>query len=186
MSQAMRKLTGVASKSRTTLLFINQLRQKIGVVFGNPEVTTGGNALKFYSSVRIEVRRIGPIKDGERVVGNRTRVKVVKNKVAPPFTEVELDILYGRGIWATGDLLDRGLDMGVLEKSGSWLAWGTRQLGQGRDKAATVLEADPKLSESLRLAVLEASRSRTAAAAVPLRAVAANDAPETEEAREAA
>jgi recombination protein RecA len=172
MSQAMRKLTGVAHKSRCTLLFINQLRQKIGVVFGNPEVTTGGNALKFYASVRIEVRRVGPIKDGERIVGNRTRVKVVKNKMAPPFTEVELDILYGRGIWAVGDLLDRGVDTGVLERSGNWVAWGTRQLGHGRDKAAAALEGDPKLVESLRQAVLEASRSR---ARVPMGAAAAND-----------
>jgi recombination protein RecA len=186
MSQAMRKLTGVAHKSRCTLLFINQLRQKIGVVFGNPEVTTGGNALKFYSSVRIEVRRIGPIKDGERIVGNRTRVKVVKNKVAPPFTEVELDILYGRGIWAIGDLLDRGLEMGVLERSGNWVAWGTRQLGHGRDKAAQALEGDPKLAESLRLAVLEASRSRTKLAALPLRSVAANDAESAEKEQAAA
>jgi recombination protein RecA len=132
MSQAMRKLAGVAHKSRTTLLFINQLRQKIGVVFGNPEVTTGGNALKFYSSVRIEIRRIGPIKDGERIVGNRTRVKVVKNKLAPPFAEVELDMLYGRGLWAAGDLLDRGVELGVLERAGAWVSWGARQLGQGR------------------------------------------------------
>jgi recombination protein RecA len=158
MSQAMRKLTAVAHKSRCTLLFINQLRQKIGVVFGNPEVTTGGNALKFYASIRVEVRRIGAIKDASGMIGNRTRVKVVKNKLAPPFREVELDVLYGRGIWAAGDLLDRGLDLGVLERSGAWVSWGTRRLGQGREKVARLVESDPKLAESLRQAVLERSR----------------------------
>jgi recombination protein RecA len=168
MSQAMRKLTGVASKSRCTLLFINQLRQKIGVVFGNPEVTTGGNALKFYASVRLEVRRVGPIKEGEAVVGNRTRVKVVKNKLAPPFREVELDVLYGRGIWFTGDLLDRGLELNVLERSGSWINWGNRQLAQGREKTATLLEADVTLRESLRLAIIERDRSRSAPRPLPV------------------
>ncbi len=159
MSQAMRKLTGVAHRSRCTLLFINQLRQKIGVTFGNPEVTTGGNALKFYASMRLEVRRVGPIKDGDNVVGNRTRIKVVKNKLAPPFREVEVDVLYGRGIWAAGDLLDRGIEMGVLERSGAWVAWGTRQLGQGREKAALVVERDGELREALRRQVLERAKS---------------------------
>ncbi|MBI3179267.1 MAG: recombinase RecA [Deltaproteobacteria bacterium] len=159
MSQAMRKLTGVANRSGCTLLFINQLRQKIGVMFGNPETTTGGNALKFYASMRLEVRRIGPIKDGDNVVGNRTRVKVVKNKLAPPFREVEVDVLYGRGIWAAGDLIDRGVEMGVLERSGAWVAWGTRQLGQGRDKAAWAVERDAELREALRRQIMEKAKS---------------------------
>jgi recombination protein RecA len=159
MSQAMRKLTGVAHKSRCTLLFINQLRQKIGVVFGNPEVTTGGNALKFYASVRVEVRRGSAIKDksGE-TVGNRTKVKVVKNKMAPPFRQVELDVLYGRGIWRAGDLLDRAMEMEILTRSGSWISWGTRQLGQGRDKVAGLFEQDPTLTDTLRQTILERSR----------------------------
>ena len=159
MSQAMRKLTGVAHKSRCTLLFINQLRQKIGVVFGNPEVTTGGNALKFYASVRVEVRRGAAIKtkDGD-TVGNRTKVKVVKNKLAPPFRQVELDVLYGRGIWRAGDLLDRALDAEVLTRSASYISWGSRQLGRGRDNVAAQIEGDPSLAESLRQAVVERSR----------------------------
>jgi recombination protein RecA len=158
MSQAMRKLTGVAHRTGCTLIFINQLRQKIGVTFGNPEVTTGGNALKFYATVRIDVRRIGPIKEGEVIVGNRTRVKVVKNKVAPPFREVEVDILYGRGVWAAGDLLDRGIEAGVLQRSGSWISWGDKQLGQGRERTAAVFEADPVLAAALREAVLARAR----------------------------
>ncbi len=153
MSQALRKLTAVAHKSRCTLLFINQLRQKIGVVFGNPETTTGGNALKFYASVRLDVRRVGAIKEGERAVGNRTRVKVVKNKLAPPFAEVELDMMFGRGFWAAGDLLDRAIDLEVVAKSGSWFAWADQQLAQGRDKTAQLLEADPNLYEAVRAAV---------------------------------
>jgi recombination protein RecA len=162
MSQAMRKLTGVAHKTNCTMIFINQLRQKIGVTFGNPEVTTGGNALKFYASVRVEVRRIGPLKDGEAVVGNRTRIKVVKNKLAPPFREVEVDVLYGRGIWAAGDLLDRALEFGVVERSGSWLTWGDKQLGQGRERVARLLESDAALAASLRAAVTDKSRSTPA------------------------
>ncbi len=164
MSQAMRKLTGVAHRSRCTLLFINQLRQKIGVVFGNPEVTTGGNALKFYASVRLEVRRLGAIKEGDKAIGNRTRIKVVKNKLAPPFREVELDVLYGRGIWAAADLLDQAIELGVLEKSGSWVSWGARQLAQGRDKAAALLESDGPLADSLRQAVIERYRQKGAGA----------------------
>jgi recombination protein RecA len=173
MSQAMRKLTAVAHKSRCTLLFINQLRQKIGVVFGNPEVTTGGNALKFYASVRIEVRRIGSIKDGQKTTGNRTRVKIVKNKLAPPFREVEVDVLYGHGIWQAGDLLDRALDLNVLERAGSWISWGPRQLGQGRDKVALLIESDAKLADSLRQAVLERHRSQPAGERAPSKETAA-------------
>ncbi len=154
MSQAMRKLTGIAHRTGCTLIFINQLRQKIGIAFGNPEVTTGGNALKFYASVRLDVRRIGPIKEADVVIGNRTRVKVVKNKVAPPFREVELDVLYGRGIWMAGDLLDRALDAGVLERSGSWISHQGKQLGQGRERAAAQLDQDADLAARLRAAVL--------------------------------
>ncbi len=154
MSQAMSKLTGVANKSRTTMLFINQLRQKLGVVFGNPEVTTGGNALKFYASVRVEVRRMSPIKDGDKVVGNRTRVKIVKNKLAPPFREVELDVLYGRGFWAAGDLVDQGIETGVLTRTGAWISHGDKQLGQGRERTANAVEADPKLAAALRQLII--------------------------------
>lgn len=168
MSQAMRKLAGVAYRTGCTLIFINQLRQKIGVVFGNPEVTTGGNALKFYASVRIEVRRISSIKDATSVMGNRTRVKIVKNKLAPPFRDVEVDVLYGRGIWAAGDLIDRGLDFGILQRSGAWIAWGERQLGQGREKAATLIESEPSTAQSLRDAIFEAHRAK-----LPLVGVAA-------------
>ncbi len=151
MSQAMRKLTGIASRSGCTILFINQLRQKIGVVFGNPEVTTGGNALKFYASVRIEIRRITGIKDSKaNVIGNRTRVKIVKNKLAPPFRVVEVDVLYGRGIWAAGDLVDRAIDAEVLQRSGSWISWNNKQLAQGRDNAARLIDADEKLAVALR------------------------------------
>lgn len=155
MSQAMRKLTGVAHKSRCTLLFINQLRQKIGVVFGNPEVTTGGNALKFYSSLRLEIRRIGPIKQGQSVMGNRTRIKVVKNKVAPPFREVEVDVLYGQGIYKSGDLLDRAVEFDVLQRSGSWISHAGKQLGQGREHVAGILDKDPELAEAIKTEVLE-------------------------------
>ncbi len=158
MSQAMRKLTGVAHRSKTTLLFINQLRQKIGVVFGNPEVTSGGNALKFYASQRIEVRRLAAIKDAGQSTGHRTRIKVVKNKLAPPFREVEVDILFGRGIWAAGDLVDRGIELGVLTRSGSWISWGTDKLGQGREKVARLFESDPKRAAELREKVLARSR----------------------------
>jgi len=163
MSQAMRKLTGVAHRTGTSLVFINQLRQKIGVTFGNPEVTTGGNALKFYASVRLDVRRVGPIKDGDTVVGSRTRVKVVKNKLAPPFREVEVDVLYGRGVWAAGDLVDRGLELGVLERSGAWISWGGKQLGQGRERTANSVEQDAALSRSLREAVMARAREGGAA-----------------------
>lgn len=158
MSQAMRKLTGIAHRTGCCLVFINQLRQKIGVTFGNPEVTTGGNALKFYASVRVEVRRIGAIKDATDVVGNRTRIKVVKNKLAPPFREVEVDVLYGKGIWPAADLLDRGIEAEVLQRAGSWISWGARQLGQGRDKAARLLDAEPTLAAALYDAVMAVAR----------------------------
>lgn len=140
MSQALRKLTGSIAKTNTCLIFINQVREKIGVVFGNPETTTGGRALKFYSSVRVEVRRMGAIKDGETVVGNRTKVKVVKNKVAAPFREAEVDILYGQGISREGDLLDLGAEQGIVEKSGAWYSFQGERLGQGRETARTFLK----------------------------------------------
>src|SRR6266700_2149980 len=135
MSQALRKLTGIVSKSRTCLIFINQIREKIGVLFGNPETTTGGRALKFYASMRVDIRRIQAIKDGDRVVGSRTRAKIVKNKVAAPFREAEFDILYGEGISREGDLIDLGVDKGVLEKSGTWISFGGERMGQGRENA---------------------------------------------------
>jgi recombination protein RecA len=140
MSQALRKLTGIVAKSRTCLIFINQIREKIGVMFGNPETTTGGRALKFYSSVRIDIRRIQSIKEGDRVVGSRTRAKVVKNKVAAPFREAEFDIIYGEGVSREGDLIDTGVNAGILEKSGTWISYKTDRLGQGRDNARTFLK----------------------------------------------
>ena len=183
MSQAMRKLTGVAHKTNCALIFINQLRQKIGVVFGNPEVTTGGNALKFYASVRIEVRRLGPIKNDQETIGNRTRVKVVKNKIAPPFKQVELDVLYGRGIWAESDLLDQAVEMGIVAKSGAWLSYGDRKLGQGREKVARMLDEDRELFEVLRAAVMARA---TAPGAAPRVAAAATEVPAAEVAAEVA
>ncbi len=144
MSQALRKLTGVVSKSKTCLIFINQLREKIGVMFGNPETTTGGRALKFYASVRVDIRRIASIKDGDNVVGGRTRVKIVKNKVAPPFREAEFDIMYGEGISREGDLLDLAVDKRIVEKSGTWFAYGGERLGQGRENAKTFLRENPE------------------------------------------
>jgi recombination protein RecA len=153
MSQAMRKLTASVSRANACLIFINQVREKIGVVFGNPETTTGGRALKFYSSVRIEVRRIGAIKDGDQVIGNRTKIKVVKNKVAAPFREVEVDILYGQGISREGDLLDLGATHEVVEKSGSWFSYGGERLGQGRDNARLFLKEHTDIRDKLDLAV---------------------------------
>ena len=153
MSQAMRKLTAAVSRANACLIFINQVREKIGVVFGNPETTTGGRALKFYSSVRIEVRRIGAIKDGDQVIGNRTKIKVVKNKVAAPFREVEVDILYGQGISREGDLLDLGATHEVVEKSGSWFSFAGERLGQGRDNARLFLKEHTDIRDRLDLAV---------------------------------
>lgn len=145
MSQALRKLTASISRSRATVVFINQLRMKIGVMFGSPETTTGGNALKFYCSQRIDVRRIGSIKVGDEVVGNRTRIKVVKNKVAPPFRKVEFDILYGEGICSVGDLIDNAVDMGIVDKMGAWYSYGDERLGQGREKVRQLLKEDEEL-----------------------------------------
>ena len=147
MSQALRKLTGVVSKSKTTLIFINQLREKIGVMFGNPETTTGGRALKFYASVRIDIRRIASIKDGDQVIGGRTRVKVVKNKMAPPFREAEFDIMYGEGISREGDLLDLGVEKRIIEKSGAWFAYAGDRLGQGRENAKQFLKDNPDIRQ---------------------------------------
>jgi recombination protein RecA len=149
MSQALRKLTGIVSKSRTSLIFINQIREKIGVMFGNPETTTGGRALKFYASMRIDIRRIQAIKEGDKVVGSRTRAKVVKNKVAAPFREAEFDIIYGEGISREGDLVDLGVDKGVLEKSGTWISFGSERMGQGRENARTFLKENRDIREKL-------------------------------------
>jgi recombination protein RecA len=154
MSQALRKLTGVINRSKTTVIFINQIRMKIGVMFGNPETTTGGNALKFYASVRCDIRRIGQIKAGESVIGNRTRVKVVKNKIAPPFREAEFDIMYNEGISKSGDILDQAVTRNIVEKSGAWFAYGGEKIGQGREAAKTFLQDNPKVMEELAKKVL--------------------------------
>jgi recombination protein RecA len=149
MSQALRKLAGAAHRTGTTIIFINQLRMKIGVMFGSPETTTGGHALKYYASVRLDIRRIGAIKQGEEVLGNRTRIKVVKNKLAPPFRKVELDIRYGKGIDAVGDLLDRAVESGVIEKSGAYYRFKGKNIAQGRENARAAFEADTKLTEAI-------------------------------------
>jgi len=149
MSQALRKLTGSISKSGTMVIFINQIRMKIGVMFGSPETTTGGNALKFYSSVRLDIRRIGALKDRDEVVGNHTRVKVVKNKVAPPFKQVEFDIMYGEGISKTGEILDMGVDKGIVEKAGSWFSYDGERLGQGRENAKRFLVENPDIADEV-------------------------------------
>ncbi len=156
MSQALRKLTGTISKTNTTCMFINQLREKIGVMFGNPETTTGGNALKFYASVRLDIRRIGALKDGEDMMGNHTRVKVVKNKVAPPFRKAEFDILYGEGISRLGEIVDLGSDLGIIKKSGSWYSYQETKLGQGREAAKNSIKDNPELAEELEKLVFEA------------------------------
>ena len=153
MSQALRKLTAIVSKSRTCLIFINQIREKIGVMFGNPETTTGGRALKFYASMRVDIRRIQAIKDGDKVVGSRTRAKIVKNKVAAPFREAEFDIIYGEGISREGDLIDIGVDRGVLEKSGTWISFGSERMGQGRENARTFLKENKDVRDKLELAL---------------------------------
>ena len=157
MSQALRKLTSSISKSRTTVIFINQIRMKIGVMYGSPETTTGGNALKFYASVRLDIRRIGQIKDGEDVTGNQTRVKVVKNKVAPPFRVVEFDIMYGEGISYLGELVDLGVKSGVVEKSGSWYSYGSERIGQGRENAKAYLSENQKIADEIGRAVKKSS-----------------------------
>ena len=149
MSQALRKLTAIVSKSKTCLIFINQIREKIGVMFGNPETTTGGRALKFYASMRVDIRRVQAIKDGDRVVGSRTRAKIVKNKVAAPFREAEFDILYGEGISSEGDLLDLGVDKGVIEKSGTWLSFSGERMGQGRENARVFLKENKDIREKI-------------------------------------
>ena len=153
MSQALRKLTGSISKSNTMVIFINQIRMKIGVMFGSPETTTGGNALKFYASVRLDIRRIGAIKDRDEVVGNQTRVKVVKNKVAPPFKQVEFDIMYGEGISKMGELVDLGVKAGIIEKSGSWFSYNSTRVGQGRENAKTFLRENPEMADEIEKAI---------------------------------
>jgi recombination protein RecA len=170
MSQALRKLTGTIAKSSTIVIFINQIRMKIGVMFGNPETTTGGNALKFYASQRLDIRRIGAIKDGEQVIGNRTRVKVVKNKVAPPFKEVEFDIMYGHGISREGDVLDLAAAEDVVEKSGTWFSFGGERIGQGREQAKTFLREHPETLAEIEARLFERfgmKRAPAAPAAVP-------------------
>lgn len=155
MSQALRKLTGTISKTHCTVFFINQLREKIGVMFGNPETTTGGNALKFYASVRLDIRRASQIKDGENVIGNRTKVKVVKNKVAPPFKTAEFDIMYGEGVSKTGEILDLAVEFEVIKKAGSWFSYGETKLGQGRDAVKLLIKDNPELAEELEQKIKE-------------------------------
>jgi recombination protein RecA len=155
MSQALRKLTATISKSNTIVVFVNQIRMKIGVMFGNPETTSGGNALKFYSSVRLDVRRIASIKQGQDVVGNRTKVRVVKNKVAPPFKEVEFDLIYGEGISREGDIIDLAVEKNLVEKSGTWYAYHDQRIGQGRENAKQFLKENPKILDQMQQEILE-------------------------------
>ena len=171
MSQALRKLTATISKSQTTVIFINQIRMKIGIMFGNPETTTGGNALKFYASQRLDIRRVGAIKDGETVIGSRTRVKVVKNKVAPPFREVEFDILYGQGISREGDLLDLAVENNLVDKSGAWFSYGGERIGQGRENARDFLKLHPEILKDVEARLYEKfgiARPQPAAPAPPV------------------
>ena len=155
MSQALRKLTGTISKTNCTVFFINQLREKIGVMFGNPETTTGGNALKFYASVRLDIRRSSQIKDGDNVIGNRTKVKVVKNKVAPPFKVAEFDIMYGEGVSKTGEILDLAVEFEIVKKAGSWFSYGETKLGQGRDAVKSLIKDNPELADELEVKIKE-------------------------------
>jgi recombination protein RecA len=157
MSQALRKLTGSISKSNCMIIFINQIRMKIGVMFGSPETTTGGNALKFYSSVRVDIRRIGAIKEREQIIGNQTRVKIVKNKVAPPFKTIEFDIMYGKGISKKGEIIDLGVEAGIVEKSGTWYSYEGERMGQGRENAKVFLEENPDISNQIELAIRESA-----------------------------
>jgi recombination protein RecA len=172
MSQAMRKLTGVIARSNCTVIFINQIREKIGVMFGSPETTTGGRALKFYSSIRIDIRRTGAIKEGDVTVGSRTRARVVKNKVAPPFRDAEFDIMYDEGISGSGDLLDLAVDSGVVDKSGAWFTYGELRLGQGRENAKKYIKENPGLYAEVRKKTL-AARVASGGAAKPVGAGAA-------------
>ncbi|MCA0932972.1 recombinase RecA [Lutimonas saemankumensis] len=159
MSQALRKLTATINKTNCTVIFINQLREKIGVMFGNPETTTGGNALKFYASVRLDIRRRTQIKDGDRILGNRAKVKVVKNKVAPPFQTTEFDIMYGEGVSKVGEILDLGVDLEIIKKSGSWFSYGDTKLGQGRDAVKSLIGDNPELAEELEIKITEAIKA---------------------------
>ena len=172
MSKALRKLTGTISKTGCCCIFINQLREKIGVMFGNPETTTGGNALKFYSSVRLDIRRSTQIKDGDAVQGNRTKVKVVKNKVAPPFRRAEFDIMYGAGVSKTGEIIDLGVDQGIIKKSGSWFSYGDTKLGQGRDAVKNLIADNPELMDELEHKIKEAIRPSQAEEVIPEEALA--------------
>ena len=164
MSQALRKLTATISKSNTIVVFVNQIRMKIGIMFGNPETTTGGNALKFYSSVRLDIRRIASIKQGQDVIGSRTRVRVVKNKVAPPFKEVEFDLIHGEGISKEGDVLDLAVEKNIVEKSGTWYTHGGQRIGQGRENAKQFLKENPKILDQMEKELLENFRIARAAA----------------------
>jgi recombination protein RecA len=162
MSKALRKLTGTISKTGCCCIFINQLREKIGVMFGNPETTTGGNALKFYASIRLDIRRSAQLKDGENAIGNHTKVKVVKNKVAPPFRTTEFDIMYGQGISRVGELIDMGVDLNIVKKAGSWFSYGETKLGQGRDAVKQLLDDNPELMEEIEAKVKEAIAAKNA------------------------
>jgi len=185
MSQALRKLTGTISKSSTIVIFINQIRMKIGVMFGNPETTTGGNALKFYATQRLDIRRIGAIKDGEQVIGNRTRVKVVKNKVAPPFKEVEFDIMYGQGISREGDVLDLAANENIVDKSGAWFSFGGERIGQGREQTKAFLREHPEVLQQVEGRLFEKFGVRRGPQPVPAPAPAPEEAAEERKGRKA-